>query len=212
MDGIYAIKPKFQQALKPIEALLIACRIHPDAITISALILSFFGAAAFAFSSQAGMLWLLWSSPFVALGRTMLNALDGMVAKDTGVARAWGEVLNELCDRMADIALFVGLACSRLCNGQLLIASLISILLSSYLGILSKAAGGPRQYGGIMGKADRMILLALLGPLTYILVTTGICSAQIVVDSFALILLVGSLITIVQRAKKTYVDLQSTNN
>ena len=211
MNGIYAIKPKFQAILKPVEAFLIACRIHPDTITISALLLSVAGAAALAVSSQAGLLWMLLSTPLVALGRTVLNALDGMVAKDTGVARPWGEVLNEFSDRMADVALFAGLACSRLCNGQLMLASLISVLLASYLGTVSRAAGGPRQYGGIMGKADRMILLALLGPLTFVLVNAGICKAQVVLDAFAMLVLTGSVITIVQRAKKTHADLKSTH-
>lgn len=211
MNGIYAIKPKFQQALRPMEALLIAAKVHPDTITLSALALSLAGAAALSVSSQAGMLWVLCTTPVVALGRTVMNALDGMVAKDTGVARPWGEVLNEFSDRLSDVAIFAGLACSRLCTGPLMIASLISILLSSYLGTLSKSAGGPRQYGGIMGKADRMILLALLGPLTFVLVNAGVCKAQVVLDSFAWIVLAGSIVTIIQRALKTHADLKSIN-
>ncbi|MBZ4166385.1 hypothetical protein JYG49_24430, partial [Escherichia fergusonii] len=73
---------------------------------IAALLLAIPGAIAVSFSSQAGMLWLLCSTPITAIGRLMLNALDGMVAKDTGVARPWGEVLNEFCDRLADLTIF----------------------------------------------------------------------------------------------------------
>ncbi len=209
MNGIYAIKPKFQDFLRPAEAFLIACRIHPDLITLSALLLSVVGALLIVFSSKEGLLFLLCSTPFVSLGRTVLNALDGMVAKDTGLARPWGEVLNEFSDRLADLALFLGLAMSKLCSGPLMISSLISVLLASYLGILSKAAGGRRQYGGIMGKADRMILLALAGPLAFVLAKTGVCSCNFVLDCFAFIVLGGSLLTIIERAKKTHDDLKS---
>lgn len=211
MNGIYAIKPRFQKALIPIEAVLIAGKVHPDLITFAALALSLLGAAALWLACQPGMLFLLCTTPLIGLGRTVLNALDGMVAKDTGVARPWGEVLNEFCDRLADLALFVGLLSSRLCSGPLMTASIISVLLSSYLGILSKAAGGPRQYGGVMGKADRMILLAIVGPLAYLLVSLGVCSADLVLNTFALIVLGGSLLTILERGKKTYVDLKSND-
>lgn len=209
MNGIYAIKPKFQSFLKPAETSLISCRIHPDWITLAALLLSIAGAFLILLSSKDGMLFLLCSTPFVSLGRTVLNALDGMVAKGAGLARPWGEVLNEFSDRLADLSLFLGLALSQLCSGPLMIAALISVLFSSYLGILSKAAGGQRQYGGIMGKADRMILLAIAGPLAFWLAKSGVCSCSVVFDCFAFIVLGGSLLTIVERAIKTYADLKS---
>ncbi|MBX9687316.1 MAG: CDP-alcohol phosphatidyltransferase family protein [Candidatus Obscuribacterales bacterium] len=209
MNGIYAIKPKFQELLKPLEAALISAKVKPDSVTFSALGLSVAGGIALAFAGREGMLFLLCSTPLVTLLRTILNALDGMLAKSTGQARPFGEVINEFSDRLADLALFIGLFCSKLSNGPLLLASLISILLSSYLGILSKAAGGARQYGGLMGKADRMILLGLACPLAFFLSSFGICSAGLILDAFALVVLVGSLITIWQRAKMTYADLES---
>jgi CDP-diacylglycerol--glycerol-3-phosphate 3-phosphatidyltransferase len=212
MNGIYAIKPKFQELLRPSEAALISLGVHPDAITFSALGLSIAGGFALFLAQEPGMLVLFCTMPFVTLGRTILNALDGMVAKDTGLARPWGEVLNEFSDRLADIALFGGLIFSRFCNPQLMSVSLVSVILSSYLGILAKSAGGSRQYGGLMGKADRMILLALAGPLAFILAVTGVCQPHIVFDVFALVVLGGSLLTMVERARKTYADLKSNND
>lgn len=209
MNGIYAIKPGFQQALKPLESILIRAKVHPDLITFSAFFVSAFGGVSLWISSQPGLLWLLCTTPFVALVRTMLNALDGMVAKQTGLARPWGEVLNEVFDRLSDIAIFAGLAFSRLCNGPLLTASLIAVLLSSYLGVLSKAAGGQRQFGGLMGKADRMILFGLVGPLSFFCEKSGLCPAEHVLNGFLLIVLGGAILTFLQRAAKTYADLQS---
>ena len=211
MNGIYAIKPAFQKALKPIEIMLIESHVHPDLITFAALLVSLAGACAIACSSQAGMLWLLCTTPIFAFLRTVLNALDGMVAVSTCQARPWGEVLNEFCDRLSDIAIFGGIFLSRMANGPLLATVVITILLSSYMGILSKSAGAKRQFGGLMGKADRMIFLGLAGPLAFILNENGVLSASIVLNTFLVLLLLGSVITIFQRGVKTYVDLKSLN-
>jgi len=102
-------------------------------------------------------LLLLLYIPLIAFVRTALNALDGMVARSLKIKnQQWGEVLNEFCDRLSDVALFLGLTFASYTNHNLGFIVIILILLNSYLSILSKAAGGSRQYGGFMGKADRM--------------------------------------------------------
>ncbi len=153
--GIYGIKPKFQQVLMTVERPLVRWRVPPDVLTLSALGISFLGG--FALFASQWTVWTLLAVPFAVLIRICLNALDGMVAKDLGVARPWGEVLNELCDRLADVAFFVGLALVPGINIPIVVGVLVLMLVTSYVGILSRAAGGPRQYGGVMGKADRMI-------------------------------------------------------
>ena len=157
--GIYQIKPRFQQSLAGAEGYLVRHRVHPDYITFGALILSIGGGMALWGTHWSR--WLFLVIPVVAIGRTALNALDGLVAHATGLARPWGEVLNEFSDRMADVALFTGVALAIGSNFQLGMTTIIAILLSSYLAILSKAAGGKRQYVGVMGKADRMIYLSV---------------------------------------------------
>ena len=200
--GVYSIKPAFQRSLRPIEDVLVERGVHPDLITLSALGISVTGGAALALSDRCP--WLLLAAPAVALTRTALNALDGLVAKRTGRARPWGEVLNEFSDRLADVALLGGLALSASADALLGAAAVVAVLLVSYLGILSKAAGGPRQYGGVMGKADRMLLLSLAGPLA--LFTNPV----VVINSFFAVILVGSLATAAQRGVRTHADLQSS--
>ncbi|GAC1429462.1 MAG: hypothetical protein NVSMB65_02840 [Chloroflexota bacterium] len=141
--GIYRVKPRFQQSLRGVEVYLVARRVHPDYLTLAALLLCVAGGAALVASRQVP--WLMVVIVPVALGRTALNALDGLVARDTGLARPWGEVLNEFCDRLADVALFLGVAFAP--GGQPMVGSvtIVVMLLSSYVAILSKAAGGRRQ-------------------------------------------------------------------
>ena len=200
--GIYGIKPRFQQALQVVERPLVRWGVHPDVLTLSALGLSFVGG--FALFASRWTPWALLAVPFVALLRIALNALDGMVAKDLGVARPWGEVLNELCDRLADVTLFGGLALVSGVNTPLAVTVLVTMLLSSYVGILSKAVGGLRQYGGVMGKADRMVLLALASALALAL------PQQSVFNGFLVLVLAGLLVTIFQRLRKTDAALKSS--
>jgi phosphatidylglycerophosphate synthase len=145
---------------------------------------------------------LLLVAPAVALTRTALNALDGLVAKKTGKARPWGEVLNEFSDRLADTALLGGLALSGLVDVRLGAAALIAVLLTSYLGTVSKAAGASRQYGGVMGKADRMVLLSVAAPLALVL------DANAVISSFFAVVLAGAVVTAVQRGVKAHDELR----
>jgi CDP-diacylglycerol--glycerol-3-phosphate 3-phosphatidyltransferase len=201
MAGIYLLKPAFQRSLSGIERWLVARRVHPDWLTGLALVLSIGGGVCLYFAPEQR--WLLALVPVVAVVRTALNALDGLVARNTGLARPWGEVLNELSDRVADVALFGGLTLALSDKVALGGCAIVMMLLSSYLAILSKAAGGRRQYMGPMGKADRMVLLAVGSPLGFFL------PLDWVYGGILALLLVGCTVTLIQRARATYADLQA---
>src|SRR5205823_6487632 len=94
--GLYAIKPRLQQVLDGPAELLVRRGIHPDVVTYSGVACGVLGGTAL----LAGALWLV---PLLALARLTFNALDGMVAVRSGLARPWGKVLNEFCDRLADV-------------------------------------------------------------------------------------------------------------
>ena len=198
--GIYTIKPRFQRALGGVERVLVARRVHPDYLTLGALGLALVGGLALWASAAApGLLLLL---PPLVLGRTALNALDGLVARATGLARPWGEVLNEFCDRLADVALLGGVALAPGASAPLGAAVLVVRLLASSRGTAAKAAGGRRQYGGIMAKADRMLALGLAAGLAFCLPGVPVFGV------FQIVVLAGLLVTIGQRLGATYVDLQ----
>jgi len=201
MAGIYLLKPAFQRSLGGVERWLVARRVHPDWLTGLALVLSVGGGVCLALAPDR--LWLLALVPIVAVVRTALNALDGLVARSTGLARPWGEVLNELSDRIADVALIGGLAIAAPSGLLLGTGALVAMLLSSYLAILSKAAGGRRQYMGPMGKADRMVLLAIGAPFGFFL------PLDWVYNGILTIVLAGCLFTLVRRMQATHADLKA---
>lgn len=157
--GIYSTKPKWQRVLAPVVAFCVRRRIHPDVFTYGALLLSF--AAGAALWQAGGNTALLWLVPPCVLARLGLNLMDGQVARGLGLANPWGEVKNEVGDRLADAAIFLGLLFGGYAMPQLTAVALTLVLVGSFVGVLSKALGGAREYGGIFGKGDRMISLAL---------------------------------------------------
>ena len=199
--GIYQIKPWFQRLLGGIERALVKRRVHPDYLTLGALALSIVGGLLLYAANWLPVLTLLLVP--VAIGRTALNALDGLVARGTGLARPWGEVLNEFCDRLADVALLTGVSFAPGSTPQLGAVVIVLMLLSSYLGTAAKAAGGKRQYIGVMGKADRMIYLSIAS------VVATIFPAWPIYSLYLAIVLIGLFYTIVQRLEATHADLQS---
>ncbi len=197
--GIYAIKPWWQHRLAGIEQLLINKRVHPDFITSAGVVFSTLLGAVL-FTSEKWPLLALMAIP-LAIGRLAANALDGLVARHTGLAHPRGEVFNECCDRLSDILIFAGLAFNRAVNAPLAWSVLVLMLLSSYLGIAAKAAGGRRQFGGFLAKADRMIYLALFAPFV----------AWLGPEAWNWLLLAfvpALLLTLAQRARWTYNDLK----
>lgn len=175
--AIYSIKPWFRNQLRPLIRLL--WNVHPDVLTWTALFISISCGFFFYLAPQQPLLALL-IIPLLFV-RLALNALDGLLAQETGKARAAGEVLNEASDRLADIAILAGMTFSGVGNRlsafdlpvhfQISIGftAIIIVMFSSYMGILGKAVGAERIYSGVLGKADRMILIMVTCLLFYFL-------------------------------------------
>lgn len=151
--ALYDVKPQFRKALSRL--LPVLKPIHPDVLTWGALGCSVASAVLLSFAQVNR--WLFLVIPMLLFFRIVLNALDGLLAQATGKARPFGEVLNEATDRLSDIAILLGIAYSPFSSIRWGMSAVAAVLFSSYIGILGKAVGAGRQYGGILGKADRML-------------------------------------------------------
>jgi phosphatidylglycerophosphate synthase len=105
--------------------------------------------------------WLLLVAPWFAMLRLYFNMLDGMVTVKAGEASPSGEVINELPDRISDVIIFAGIAHTAYANTTLTYWVMLGMLLVAYIGILGKAVGARRQFGGLMPKPVRMYFLVL---------------------------------------------------
>src|SRR5262245_37428051 len=132
-------------------------RIHPD--TISYLSIAASALAALCLVRSADSVWLLVAAPVLFYVRLWLNMLDGMVALAAGQASARGEILNDLPDRISDVLIFAGIAHSGLASSSSGYWAAIFALLTAYVGTLGQAVGVQREFGGVMSKPWRMVLL-----------------------------------------------------
>ena len=194
--GIYVTKAKWQKGLEGVVTFCVRMKIHPDVMTYGALVLSLIAAFVLA-SAESNRAWLWLVPPCVSL-RLICNLLDGQVARARGLASAWGEVKNEFGDRLADAALFLGFCFGGYVDVRFAAITIALVLCISYLGILGKAVGGERVYGGVFGKGDRMVSLALFT----LMVISG--QALSLYNWYLGLALIAALVTIAQRLKVIY--------
>lgn len=109
-----------------------------------------------------------WSTPLLFLPVAVLifltglfDVLDGAVARATGHTSVRGDFLDHVIDRYADIVLVVGIAVSGFANPIVALLALVSLLLTSYMGTQAQAVGQGRLYGGLLTRADRLVVLAV---------------------------------------------------
>ena len=104
MLTIYQLKPRFQDLLRPTVRRLHARGATANQVTLAAAVVSLVIGAAIALFAEH--LWLFALIPLWMLLRMALNAIDGMLAREFGHQSQLGAYLNELCDVIADSALY----------------------------------------------------------------------------------------------------------
>jgi archaetidylinositol phosphate synthase len=126
--------------------------------------------AAFIAAVGAGIGFYLGGGGFLGVAlllilvNSYLDALDGKIAKMAGKASARGDFLDHVLDRYADVFMLGGVAFNAMyCRLSIGTLALLGVLLTSYMGTQAQAVGQGRAYGGILGRADRLVLLFLGG-------------------------------------------------
>ena len=121
--------------------------------------------AAFLVAAGAGFAFFLATPVFLLVAillvflNALLDALDGKVAKITGKTSARGDFLDHVLDRYADVLMVGGIALGAYGNVLVGLFALLGVLLASYMGTQAQAVGLGRAYGGLMGRADRLVLI-----------------------------------------------------
>jgi len=186
----------------PLVGQLARMGIGPNAVSVAAIGLAV--AAGVAFALAGGDRWLYLVGALLVLGNGVLDAIDGELARRLQVESLAGDLLDHVLDRYADIAMIVGLAAGVDRYG-LGLAAVTGVLMTSYLGTQIEAVGLGREYGGIVGRADRLVLVGIAGVAAWFVSDTayGLTVVGWLLVFFAL---VGHL-TAVQRFAGAYRDL-----
>lgn len=143
---------------------------NPDLLTWCALLFSVIAGVFFYFSNPTSELqnfFLVVATLFVLLNG-LFDAIDGKVAKLTNKASVRGDFLDHALDRYADVFMVGALALSSWCRPQIGLLAIVGVLLTSYMGTQAQAIGYKRDYSGLLGRADRLVLLLIFPVLQHI--------------------------------------------
>ncbi|MCG4452898.1 MULTISPECIES: CDP-alcohol phosphatidyltransferase family protein [unclassified Pseudomonas] len=161
MPSIYQLKPHFQNLLRPGVKYLYDRGVSANQVTLAAALLSLLLGSLLAIFHQHA--WLFALIPLWMLLRMALNAVDGMLAREFAQQSRLGAYLNELCDLIADSALYLPFALLPGVSPLLVVLVVLLALISEYAGVLGPMVGASRRYDGPMGKSDRAFCFGVLG-------------------------------------------------
>lgn len=188
-----------EAAVAPVGQALAWMRVQPAHLTLAGLAVTLAGSVLLANGNvRAGAL--------VILAGSALDGLDGAVARASGTASARGALIDSVFDRVGETVMFA--ACGFWLTSRtspqegdpalvlLCVLSLGASLVISYL--RAKAdIGGVEGRGGLMGRAERVILF-----------TAGFLAGQVTVMLWLMAVL--TWLTVFQRFAKTWRQLEES--
>src|SRR5438094_8897871 len=146
-------------------------RVNPNVVSWIAFLAAVGAGISFFIGGGRGFLGL---ALVLILANSYLDALDGKIAKMAGKASTRGDFLDHVLDRYADVFLLSGVAFNSMyCHLEVGTLALLGVLLTSYMGTQAQAVGQGRAYGGVLGRADRLVLLFLGGLIQWIVAPSG---------------------------------------
>jgi CDP-diacylglycerol--glycerol-3-phosphate 3-phosphatidyltransferase len=151
--------------------------IHPNWLSLVGLLISLAAGLAFAEGALRGGALLVLLGGFFDL-------VDGVVARHQGTSSAFGAFLDSSLDRVADMAILIGMLMHYAGTGQPALAWLAAFaLLATVMVSYTKARAEsvvPDFKGGLLERAERLLILvagALLGVLPVALAAVALGSA-----------------------------------
>ena len=204
MASLYQLKPAFQRLLRPLVASLARAGATPNQVTLAALAVSIASGALLATFPADRM--VLLAVPIVMLLRMVLNAIDGMLAREHGMQTTFGGFLNELCDVVSDCALSLPFVLVLPQVAAWVVLLTVLAVLAEFAGVVAQALGASRRYDGPMGKSDRAFLFGFIALLLGVGVAPGAWCVMLVGAGCAL-----SALTMFRRIKLGSIEIEAAN-
>ena len=183
--------------------------VDPNRLTLVSMIFALSAGFFFFLGTLEGLLMAF----LMVLLNSLFDALDGKVARLTGKASKKGDFLDHLVDRYADMVILAGIALSPWCRDWIGLVAIVGVFMTSYTGTQAQAMGLGRNYGGILGRADRMVMLMLFPLVQYLFsvhMTGSVMLLEMELTIIELMMVWFALagnITALQRAFKAWKDI-----
>lgn len=151
-------RPVAARVLNPFVDLSVRAGLTPNAVSVGAIGLAIAAGIVFALAGETPLLYLVGALLVFLNG--WFDLLDGALARRLDTASSAGDLIDHVLDRYADIVVLVGLAAGVERYG-IGLAAVTGVLMTSYLGTQAQAVGLDRVYGGLVGRADRLVLVGV---------------------------------------------------
>lgn len=150
------VRGRVERFIDPIGSFLARVGATPTWLTLIGLTITVVGAGL-----VANQMWV--AGGLVALGGSALDGLDGAVARAKGSASSSGALLDSVADRLGETAMWAGVTFAVADTPRLTILCVLSLgaaLLVSYVRGKAENMGADGR-GGLMGRAERVVLLTV---------------------------------------------------
>jgi len=148
--------------------------ISANALTLCSLLFSMVTVVLYYLSDVVDETLLLVAALTVFIS-SLLDALDGKVARIANQSSKKGDLYDHVGDRYADIFLIGGLFLTSHANIFLVFFAVTGVFMTSYMGTQAQALSAKRDYGGLLGRADRLVILigALIAQYAFVVLDIG---------------------------------------
>ena len=189
------LRPFASKFIDPIAKAFAKAGISPNTVSIMSLIFAAMAGVFFYYANGYQKIVLI-AGLFVFLN-SFFDAMDGAMARYLKIASAKGDFLDHVIDRYSDVFIICGIFLGGHVDWKIGVVAIVGVLLTSYLGTQAQALNIGRYYGGVMGRADRLILIMLASIIYFVypVCVSGFSALGWVMVAIA----VGSHITALQR-------------
>jgi phosphatidylglycerophosphate synthase len=141
-------------------------KVHPNTLTLFSLASAVLAALCFYF----GKAFLLFGVFFV-IANSVLDLLDGEVARLFNKESKKGDFLDKMVDTYSDTVILLGITFSAYCKPVFGLLALVAVLLVRFTACQAEIDIGVRIKGGVLGRGERNILLIIVPTVQYLLFT-----------------------------------------
>ncbi|NJQ01493.1 phosphatidylinositol phosphate synthase [Streptomyces zingiberis] len=188
----------FTRVLTPFAALLLRLGVSPDAVTLVGTGGVVAGALVFYPLGE-----FFWGTVVITLF-VFSDLIDGNMARQAGRSSRWGAFLDSTLDRVADAAVFGGLALWYAGRGDDLLLCAIAIFclasgqVVSYTKARGEAIGLPVNVSGLVERAERLVITLVAAGLAG-LADFGVPGVGVLLPAALWAVALGSAVTLGQR-------------
>ncbi|MGI0057538.1 MAG: CDP-alcohol phosphatidyltransferase family protein [Nitrosarchaeum sp.] len=153
-----------QPILEKIGNVFASTGLSPNFWTLIGLVFALASALVYGLSLEFGLI----IGGLLLLVSGFFDVIDGQVARVTGKTSQKGSYLDSMFDKIAEVAIFLGLLVGGYAEPYLVLLAITLSLLVSYARAKSDALNIKLQGVGIGERAERLLVIAIIGIIGYI--------------------------------------------